>query len=68
MVGVTVGVLVTVGVTVRVGVIEGVGVTVDVGVGVGVGFPAKQSGQLFAYESAVTTVSVGTFVVTPDTV
>jgi hypothetical protein len=46
---------VTVGVTVLVGVIEGVGVTVDVGVGVGVGFPVKQSGQLFAYESAVAT-------------
>lgn len=68
MVGVTVGVAVRVGVTVIVGVIEGVGVTVDVGVGVGVGFPAKQSGQLFTYESAVTTVSVAGSVVTPDTV
>jgi hypothetical protein len=61
-------VLVTVGVTVLVGVIEGVGVTVDVGVGVGVGLTVRQSGQLFANESAVNTVIAGPDVVTAPTV
>jgi len=59
---------VTVGVTVIVGVIEGVGVTVDVGVGVGVGLSARQSGQLFTNESAVTTVRVAADVVVAPTV